>query len=690
MFNVGRFDPREELKQFSESNKKENKEKEKKKRKRATSRKDDDVEANHSSNESNKETKEQFTMRVIAPETKPIVTSSKAIRGKTDEGFDDFDIEAELLEGENQTVPADETHVDDATERLSEEIKTALHMSSLPIKEAAKAWNLAPFLVANLEKDQYPHFFPIQSLVIPDVIATERHAHIRARDVCVAAPTGSGKTLAFVIPVLNALANRRILRLRALVILPSRDLASQVYQVFDKFTEGSDLKIGLAIGQSNFRDEQRIVTVGTSNNSILEDIAVTRHRHYFDPSNLRIAMKAFPSGAGCHKLDIPLGGRSAVDVLVCTPGRLIDHLDKTPGFTLQHLRFLIIDEADRLVSQSYHSFIGRIVASANSASIVAWQEMSRDACPPKKLGGLYPFVTDPITWRRVEAIEDNKNHSPNSLASVFADVCRPVQLRKLLFSATLTKDPQKLASLGLVNPKHYDAHHLKRGRKSDMQRYSMPPGLAEFTVECTAEQKPLVLVALLLEQLSIDKASIVVVFTSSLDSTHRLVRLLQLMWLSAKIGEQTEICEFSSALNQKQRSALMQRCNSTEGGVSVVVCSDSMSRGMDIAAVRTVVNYDLPSFAKTYVHRCGRTARAGREGTAISVLKGGQVGYFHRMRKLIEGPENVKTMPVKKELAKGVFPLFKKCLQDLREVIVSETNGTLNPVDPVPETFFGA
>ena len=329
--------------------------------------------------------------------------------------------------------------------------------------------------------------------------------------------------------------------------------------------------------------------------------------------------------------------------------------------------------------------------SANSASVLAWQEMLRDACLPKKLGELQPFTPDPITWRRGDATEGNKNHPTDSLASVFADVCNPVQLRKLLFSATLTKDPQKLSSLGLVNPKHYDAHHLKGGSKSGTQRYSMPPGLAEFTVECTAEQKPLVLVALLLEQLQLsdDKTGIVVVFTSSLDSTHRLVRLLQLMWLSAGIGEQTAICEFSSALNQKQRSALMQRCNSTEGGISVVVCSDSMSRGMDIAAVRAVINYDLPSFAKTYVHRCGRTARAGREGTAISVLKGGQVSYFHRMRELIEGPENVTTMPVKKELAKGVFPLFKNCLLNLRNVIESEARGTLNPVDPVPETFFG-
>ena len=105
------------------------------------------------------------------------------------------------------------------------EIQAALRSSQLPIRQAAKLWNIAPFLIANLEKQGHKTFFPIQALVIPDVITSERHCHhIRNRDVCVAAPTGSGKTLAFVLPILNSLAERRVRRLRALVVLPSRDL----------------------------------------------------------------------------------------------------------------------------------------------------------------------------------------------------------------------------------------------------------------------------------------------------------------------------------------------------------------------------------------------------------------------------------------------------------------------------------
>ena len=151
---------------------------------------------------------ESAAFDVIAPEQREdsLDRMRKKIKS-TNEGIDDFD------------------H-DDKHDRIeqSAEVKRAIQISKMPIKDAAKIWKLAPFLVENLEKDDYESFFPIQALVIPDVILSERHAHIRNRDICVASPTGSGKTLAFVLPVLNSLSGRQIRRLRALVVLPSRDL----------------------------------------------------------------------------------------------------------------------------------------------------------------------------------------------------------------------------------------------------------------------------------------------------------------------------------------------------------------------------------------------------------------------------------------------------------------------------------
>ncbi len=260
----------------------------------------------------------------------------------------------------------------------------------------------------------------------------------------------------------------------------------------------------------------------------------------------------------------------------------------------------------------------------------------------------------------------------------------------------MTQDPQKLARLGLVNPKHFDANYLKRSCTLNNDepnavktgRYSVPAGLCEKMVECSAEQKPIVLLAMLLDELNdagkdeSGSASLSIVFTSSVDSTHRLCRLLQLLWEAGGFGKSSAIAEFSSSINAKQRAAVLRRCRSSDPSnrVSVLVCSDGMSRGMDLPYVGRVINYDVPAYAKTYVHRCGRTARAGRTGMAISVLKGGQVSKFNRLRKLIDGGR-VERMGIKKHLVKNVIPTYKSCVNALQRIIEAEENEEILPSD---------
>jgi len=412
-----------------------------------------------------------------------------------------------------------------------------------------------------------------------------------------------------------------------------------------------------------------------------------------NPGNVELALDAMAADLKndyqCHndsRKGISDGGISAIDVLVCTPGRLVDHLDNTPGFTLQHLRFLVIDECDRLLSQSYHGWIQRVLDSVHAPTTICDPECDKS----------WKDI-DPVSYRR-------SVHDASRIMSASADsslICQRVQLRKLLYSATLTKDPQKLASLQLVNPKHFNAHHLMKRQAGDQRDksnpegslYRMPEQLQEYTVECTAEQKPLVLLALLLERLQRpatasrgadggeETKNVIVVFTSSLESTHRLTRLLQLLWQAADYGQPP--LEFSSSLSQSQRSQLMQRCNDpSDHSVSVLVCSDGMSRGMDLSSVRTVIHYDVPGMAKTYVHRCGRTARAGKDGHAIALLKGkGQVGQFSRLRRLIAHPERVAKAPVKTSLVRRAIPLYKGCVSCLKEVLVAEERHELKPID---------
>ena len=503
-----------------------------------------------------------------------------------------------------------------------------------------------------------------------------------------------------------------------------------MYDVFERYVRGSDLKIGLAIGQSDFQAEQKALTIEhTDNRSYVP--CLKQLRYAYDPGNIHLALEAFSESYSnrFNPIRIPKGGISSVDVLVCTPGRLVDHLDNTPGFTLQHLRFLVIDEADRLLSQSYHGWVGRVIDSVNSASVAAWHDIAKHATqaldPNNSMGSKRSryfmkqssdeeeeeeeeekaadiAIIDPITWRRGGIFGDDAYTSSSvtgssttlsSTSMAVSSFCQTVQLRKMLYSATMTKDPQKLASLRLVNPKFYDAHHLD-GKKIDrVGLYSMPDKLQEYAIECTAEQKPIVLLAVLLEQLenhannqknniTQNHKSLMVVFTSSLESTHRLTRLLQLVWGSEKVaGESHAVAEFSSALSQSQRSHFMARCIDPQDPLVVVVCSDGMSRGMDLEFASVVINYDVPGFAKTYVHRCGRTARGGKAGIAITLLKGrGQAGQFSKLRRLIDHPDRVESMSIKKSLIKDILPIYRKCVANLQGVLAAEVNGELTTV----------
>jgi hypothetical protein len=178
-----------------------------------------DIEGNSGNEKTSTTSTTTTTLKVIAPEQigcdAGIVEPNKR-SNITNERIDDLD--------DGMSPPTDVHNI-----RFSQEIEMALKVSKLPIQDAAKIWNLQPFLIQNLQENGFQSFFPIQALVIPDVIASERHVHIRNRDICVSAPTGSGKTLAFVLPVLNSLAGRRVKRLRALIVLPSRDLGELLY-----------------------------------------------------------------------------------------------------------------------------------------------------------------------------------------------------------------------------------------------------------------------------------------------------------------------------------------------------------------------------------------------------------------------------------------------------------------------------
>lgn len=494
---------------------------------------------------------------------------------------------------------------------------TARFLAKYGVDKLAQQWRLDERVTRTLDELKIRSFFPVQAVAIPKILASDSD---RVTDICISAPTGSGKTLTYVVPIVQRLLPRVVCRVRALIVLPSRDLAVQVHQIVQQFVQHTPLKCGLAIGQSNFAAEQSALVGDKSGRAVTD------------------------------------GGHSLVDILVATPGRLVDHLEQTPGFTLQHLQIMIVDEADRLLNQSYQDWIPKVYASVFNG-----QEVDEE--------GLQLGVG--VTCRRQDSINRRRIRTP---------------LTRVLLSATLTRNPRKLAAIGMSNAEltkigRIDdplADNAKQGNAGDSdddedgeeaagltKMYSTPTNLDEYWIECDTGSKPLVL----LELLSEFDGALSIVFTASVNSTHRLARLLQLYSTHPE-----RIREFSSSLSQKQRSALVADCKA--GRVETVVCSDAMARGMDIDDVANVVNYDVPSFIKTYIHRVGRTARAGRHGRCVTLVKMGQMKGMLRMLKKADN-NKLQPYPLQQDHMKTLVPRYTAALQQLKDTLEAEKAGKL-------------
>ena len=297
------------------------------------------------------------------------------------------------------------------------------HPEPVTVEESLECWELDETIAKNLMEDGIDNFFPVQRMVIPQLLRNNARLCVQPRDMCVSAPTGSGKTIAYAVPIIQSLKGRSIVRLRAILLLPSRELAAQVYSVFCRLSRGTDLGIAVCTGQTPLEDEQRLIMGACYNGS-----KGGRHGHGVDADSL------FSNRDLYFKQPSPLGV-SAVDILICTPGRLLDHIQYTEGFTLQHLRFLVLDEADRLLGNAYHSWVRTLVQSAHNTE-------------SSSVGGLSATTQQ---QQQQQQISSDSSITASVLTLPFLVV--PQQpLQRLLFSATLTDNPRKLAMLGIKNP----------------------------------------------------------------------------------------------------------------------------------------------------------------------------------------------------------------------------------------------
>jgi ATP-dependent RNA helicase RhlE len=364
------------------------------------------------------------------------------------------------------------------------------------------ALNLHPTLLRAVEALGFATPTPIQREAIPPARA--------GRDVLACAMTGSGKTAAFLLPIVERLMTKPRGITRALVIAPTRELAAQI--------------------EADLRDLARFTPVRGA---------------------------AVFGGVGMGPQETAL--RRGVDVIVATPGRLLDHM-QYPYARLDGLEVLVLDEADRMLDMGFLPDIRRI------------------------LGRL------------------------------------PRQRQTLLFSATM---PAPIAALA--------REFLRDALPINQERKAAPAtGITHAVYPVAQETKSALLQALL----NGDDLRSVLVFTRTKHRCNRLAE--QLM----RAGVPTE--RIHGNRSQGQRTLALDAFK--HGKARVLVATDIAARGIDIDELSHVVNFDVPHIAEDYIHRAGRTARAGAIGEAVTFVAPDEMGDLRAIERALGGPLPRRTL----------------------------------------------
>ena len=356
---------------------------------------------------------------------------------------------------------------------------------------------LAPALLRALADYGYTQPTPIQTAAIPPALA--------GHDLLAAAQTGTGKTAAFALPLLQKLSTSgqtMTRRPRALILTPTRELAAQVHENLRAYGKHMQVSATTNVGG---------VSMGPQINAL----------------------------------------RRGVDIVIATPGRLMDHMQQRT-LDLSGVETLILDEADRMLDMGFLPALKRILQSV-----------------PKKR-------------------------------------------QTLLFSATFAPAIKTLAMEFMHNPKEISVS--APNTVTTLVSHQVHP------VDASRKRD------LLLHLLSADSRRQSLVFSRTKHGADKLVTFLNAS------GLRTAAIHGNKSQNARTRAL----SDFKSGRVTVLVATDIAARGIDIEQLPIVINFDLPSVAEDYVHRIGRTGRAGMEGLAVSLVSHDESGLLHDIRKLLK------------------------------------------------------
>lgn len=406
-------------------------------------------------------------------------------------GSDELQVEESLNEEEEEE--------DDEEEEEEEEEQKGKSVSDLEVAKEIEPETFLELGVIQTIQDacdamNFKKPSPIQAQSIPYAL--------QGRDVIGLAQTGSGKTAAFAIPVLQALYEAPA-TLFACVLAPTRELAYQISEQFEALGSGMGLRCAVIVGGMDMMSQS---------------LALSRKPH----------------------------------VVVATPGRLMDHLEHTKGFSLRTLKYLILDEADRLLDMDFEVAINKILT----------------------------------------LIPKNRN--------------------TYLFSATMTSKVDKLQRASLSNPV----------RVAVSSKYDTVATLLQYYMFIPLKHKDTYLVYLVNEM----AGNSIIIFVRTRQDTERTALILRALGFSA--------VPLHGQISQTARLGSLNKFKA--GSRNILVATDVVARGLDIPSVDVVINYDIPTDSKAYIHRVGRTARAGRSGKSISLVTQYDVDLYQRIESVLQ------------------------------------------------------
>lgn len=493
--------------------------------------------------------------------------------------------------------------------------------------------------VAKLASKGYETAFAVQTAVIPLLLPSPD----RQGDVVVSAATGSGKTLAYVLPMVRDISQGVITRLRGVIVVPTRELVLQAKEVCETCAGvfsgpgKKTVRVGISMGNKQFEQEQADLV--EEDQRFDPDGHQQWLRDHFNQDLDTSLFDDAPRPLPHHVIDYA----SKVDILICTPGRLVDHINRTRGFNLDYVRWLVVDEADKLLAQTFQDWLPVVMPLLSTATkpgardfpdsnktgvrkVILSATMTRDLTLLNGLKLTRPKLITLEGSREEEQIRESKIEHvlPESLQESAVKIrdpnLKPLYLVDLLNSAHLAPvNGDKDAQMKDAQDEGSSSDESHTESESSGSDSSGDESDSESDSSDISTHSP-----------SRSKAGLatkpfrttVLIFTKSNETAIRLSRLLSLLspHLTPLIGTLT------STTRTSQRRKTLRSFAAHK--LRILVASDLVARGIDLSNLDHVVNYDMPTSVASYVHRVGRTARAGRDGRSWTFFTKSEAGWF--------------------------------------------------------------